>query len=83
MTCSRGRWGAQVLAAQLTAEELLARLEMTSLAFILDWVPEPVCQTANEVIVELSSDDLRGRFDDGLAAGIQLTLRHVDLRTAL
>ena len=24
----------------------MARLEITSLAFMLDWVPEPVCQTA-------------------------------------
>ena len=23
----------------------MARLEMTSLAFMFDWVPEPVCQT--------------------------------------
>lgn len=23
----------------------MARLEMTSLEFMLDWVPEPVCQT--------------------------------------
>ena len=23
----------------------MARFEMTSLAFMLDWVPEPVCQT--------------------------------------
>ena len=25
----------------------MARLEMTSLAFMLDWVPEPVCQTTS------------------------------------
>ncbi|MNT39507.1 hypothetical protein D3C72_1757590 [compost metagenome] len=25
----------------------MARLEMTSLTFMLDWVPEPVCQTTS------------------------------------
>ena len=25
----------------------MARLEITSLAFMLDWVPEPVCQTTS------------------------------------
>jgi hypothetical protein len=33
----------------------MARFEMTSLAFMLVWVPEPVCQTdQREVVVELA-----------------------------
>ena len=46
----------------------IARLEITSLAFMLDWVPEPVCQTTQrEVVVELAVDHLLGRGDDGAA----------------
>jgi hypothetical protein len=37
---------------------------MTSLAFMFDCVPEPVCHTNKEVIVELPLDDLFCRRDD-------------------
>ena len=44
----------------------IARFEITSLAFMFDWVPEPVCQTdEREVVVELAVDHLLGRGDDG------------------
>ena len=43
----------------------MARLEMTSLAFMFVCVPLPVCQTdEREVVVELALDDLVGGLDD-------------------
>ncbi len=35
----------RLLAAELAAEQLDARFEITSLTFMLDCVPDPVCQT--------------------------------------
>ena len=46
----------------------IARLEITSLAFMLDCVPEPVCQTTSgKCVVELAVDDFLRGLDDGLA----------------
>ncbi len=40
----------------------MARLEMTSLAFMLVWVPLPVCHTrSGKVVVERARGDLGGR----------------------
>ncbi len=40
----------------------IARFEMTSLAFMFDCVPLPVCQTTSgKCVVELAVDDLVGR----------------------
>ena len=45
----------------------IARLAMTSLAFMLVCVPLPVCQTTSgKVVVELALDDLVAGLDDGL-----------------
>ena len=45
----------------------MARLAITSLAFMLDWVPDPVCQTTSgKVVVELAVDDLLRGLDDGV-----------------
>ena len=34
----------------------MARLEMTSLTFMLDWVPDPVCQTySGKLLVQLAA----------------------------
>ena len=45
----------------------MARLEMTSLAFMLVWVPLPVCQICSgKSIVELALDDFVGGLDDEL-----------------
>ena len=42
----------------------VARFEMTSLAFMLVWVPEPVCQTGSEVGIARTGFDLgRGGLD--------------------
>ncbi len=46
----------------------MARLEITSLAFMLDCVPEPVCHTASgKWASSFAVDDLLRRRDDGLA----------------
>ena len=59
----------------------MARLEITSLAFMLDWVPEPVCHTdEREMRVELALDDLLGGGDDRLADfGVEPAERHIGL----
>ena len=59
----------------------MARLEITSLAFMFDWVPEPVCQTdQREMVVELAVDHFLGGRDDGLAdLRVELAQRHVGL----
>ena len=45
----------------------MARLAITSLAFMLDWVPEPVCHTdQRELVVELAGDDFLRRGNDGV-----------------
>ena len=46
----------------------MARLAITSLAFMLVWVPEPVCQTTSgNCVVELAVDHLLGGARDRLA----------------
>ena len=37
----------QLLGAEVTAENLVARFATTSLTFMFDWVPDPVCQTTS------------------------------------
>ncbi len=44
----------------------MARLLMTSLAFMLDCVPDPVCQTTREVVEELEVGNLLRGLLDGL-----------------
>ena len=47
----------------------MARLAITSLTFMLVWVPDPVCQTTSgKLIVELAVDDLLRGLDDRLGA---------------
>ena len=59
----------------------MARLEITSLAFMFDCVPEPVCQTTSgKCVVELAVDHLLGGRDDGLAdLRVEPPERHVGL----
>ena len=46
----------------------IARFEITSLAFMFDWVPEPVCQTTSgKWSSQLARRDLRRRRRDRLA----------------
>ena len=60
----------------------MARLEMTSLAFMLVWVPLPVCQIAQrEVVVERALGHLAGRpLDEAGARLVELAQIDVDLR---
>ena len=55
--------------AELAAERFIGALAITSLTFMLVWVPEPVCHTdEREMLVELAVDDLLRHRDDRLGA---------------
>jgi hypothetical protein len=60
LTSSLGWTG---FAAHLASANSIARLEMTSLAFMLVWVPLPVCQTATEVHQQTANDIVGGLND--------------------
>ena len=57
----------------------MARFDTTSLAFMLDWVPEPVCHTASgKWSLSLPSITSWAALDNGLADfGIEAAKSHV------
>ena len=83
MTWSLGWTG--FLPPRLPPSISLARLAITSLAFMLVWVPEPVCQTTSgKCIVELAGDHFgRGRGDRLAELLVELAELHVGLRRRL
>ena len=60
----------------------IARLEITSLAFMFDWVPEPVCQTTSgKWSSSLPAATSAAAADDRLAdRRVEVAQRHVDRR---
>ena len=61
LTWSLGWTG--VLLPSVAADQLDARLLITSLTFMLDWVPEPVCQTySGKLLIQVHRRSPRRRL---------------------
>ncbi len=65
----------------------MARLEITSLTFMLDWVPEPVCQTTSgkwslslPSITSSAAATIRSRWSDGSRPSLWLASAAAFLR---